>query len=65
MHNFNPIPRIEQVNLATLNPSLITPHSLNDLNKFYGKGITLESQEQSFGSTLHKKDFSTLSKPFQ
>ncbi len=45
MHNFNPIPRIEQVNLATLNPSLITPHSLNDLNKFYGKGITLESQE--------------------
>lgn len=63
--NYNPIPRVEQINLASITPSLITPNNLNDLNKYYGKGMTLQSIDQSLGSTLHKKDFSTLSKPFQ
>jgi hypothetical protein len=39
----------------------MTPSNMNDLNKIYGNGMTVESIAQS----LHRKEYSTLSKPFQ
>jgi len=47
---FNEIPyqRIEYVNKVStiINPAITTPSSLNELNKIYGKGMTVESSIQ-------------------
>ena len=58
-----PYQRIEYANMFMNQQSVITPNNMNDLNKFYGKGMTLESVESS--TYAHRKDYSTFSKPFQ
>lgn len=60
-----PYQRIEYINKVStiVTPNITTPSSSNELNKFYGKGLTVESMTQDSG--MHKKNNSTISKPFQ